>query len=191
MKDFENLQHLWHNQKDKNHLVQPQSLIDKAEKQSRAIRQKHIGTTVVLATTLAIIIGYFIWVGFYGLNLFSLGIATMASMLFIRIALELSSMKKLTNIKPYQDFSRYSSALIHFYQWRKKIHYIITPIIYISYFIGFLMLLPTFKQYLSSGFYTYVIVSGIVVFFGLGFFIAKQIKQEVAMLEHLKNGVTG
>lgn len=189
MKEFENLQNLWGSQKEPKQVVQPQRLIAKAEKQTRAIRSKHIITIAVLAATIGIIISYFLWLGFYRINLFTVGIATMVVMLATRILLEMRSMSKLAAIKPQQDFAHYSGALIRFYQWRKKIHYLITPIIYISYFIGFVMLLPTFKQYLGAGFYTYIIVSGMAVFFALAFFIIKQIKKEMALLEHIKNAM--
>jgi hypothetical protein len=55
------------------------------------------------------------------------------------------------------------------------------------YGIGFLILLPLFKANLSSGFYTYIVVSSIVVLLVLGLFIGKQMNKELMELRALKD----
>jgi hypothetical protein len=46
--------------------------------------------------------------------------------------------------------------------------------------------LPFFKRDLSAGFYTYVVISGIVVLSFFAWFIFKQVKKEMQLLTFLK-----
>ena len=75
--------------------------------------------------------------------------------------------------------------MVGYYKRRIKTHYIITPIILIFYIVGFVILLPFFRESLSSGFYTYIKVSAIVLLFGLGFLIKKQVQKELNILKEI------
>ena len=107
-------------------------------------------------------------------------------MLVLRIILEINSAHKFRKIKPDLSLIIYSKKIKEFYEWRKKIHLILTPIIYISYFAGFTMLLPTFKTNLSYGFFIYCLISGYGFFIIFGYFIIRQIKKELKLIEFLK-----
>jgi hypothetical protein len=110
----------------------------------------------------------------------------MIVMLIVRIILEINSTAKLKSIKPDLSLTDYSQKVKTFYEGRKKIHLILTPIIYISYFLGFTMLLPTFKVNFSNGFYLYCLVSGYGFFFVFGYFLIRQIRKELKLIEFLK-----
>ena len=50
------------------------------------------------------------------------------------------------------------------------------------------MLLPTFEQELSYGFYTYIHISSWFIFAGLAVLIGVQIRKELALLMDLRHG---
>ncbi len=111
----------------------------------------------------------------------------MVGMLLLRIILEAISIHKFKNIAFGKPYKEYTQSIIKFYHWRKKIHYVLTPVIYICYSVGFAMILPILKTNISQGFFTYIIISGIIVFLGMGLFIYKQIKKEMDLMKYLKS----
>lgn len=111
----------------------------------------------------------------------------MITMLLFRVVLEWISVKKLENLKTDATLIEYSKLASQFYQWRKKIHYICTPIIYLTYVAGFTFLLPVFKENLSRGFYLYIVISGFGFLLIFGLFMVRIIKREIQLLDFLKN----
>jgi hypothetical protein len=91
-------------------------------------------------------------------------------------------MKKLPT---YQDMKHYNQQLITYYQNRKYLHFLITPLLFAAYIAGFLMLLPSFKESLSSGFYTYILFSSGFIFLFLAVLISVQIRKELKILKGL------
>src|SRR5699024_8139820 len=126
-----------------------------------------IWTICILVLTSLFLVGYFIWVGFYHISLFTVGLGGMVGMLLLRIILEAISIHKFKNIAFGKPYKEYTQLIIKFYHWRKKIHYVLTPVIYICYSVGFAMILPILKANISQGFFTYIIISGIIVFLGM------------------------
>lgn len=187
MKDFESLQNVWEEQLDPEKQTTATDLIKKAKAHTKTIKRKHFWTIAVLLVTLFIIVAYFIWINFYGLNFFTIGLGLMMGMLLIRIVLEFISIRKFKKIAIGTSFEDYSQLVVKYYHWRKKIHYVFTPVIYFSYFIGFALILPILKDNLSKDFYNYVLISGIVIFIGLALFIYKQIKRELDLIKYLKS----
>lgn len=185
MKEFNTLQNLWNNQKETK---QPNSkeIANKAEQRSLEIKRFHNWTMIVLTTVFVVLLTYFLLIGFYELNSFSIGLGLMGIVLLSRVGIELKSKKRFNAIKPYQPFTTYSEELLLFYKWRKKIHYLFTPILYSIYTVGFLMLLPTLKDNLSKGFYWYVFISGIIILIVIAIFILKQIKKELETITFLQ-----
>lgn len=186
MKNFEEIQNLWNEQKVSDSFVSSREIIEKAKKSAIAVRKGHIWSMRILSLTLGVLVLYFLWIGIYELNLFTVGLGLMGGLLLIRIAIEIFNSKSFRKIKPDRSFKDYSEEVLSFYKQRKTIHYVITPIIYIGYFGGFIMLLPELKINLSKGFYYYIIISGIVIFIALGIFILKQIRKELKLLNYLK-----
>lgn len=186
MTNFDTIQNLWNEQKNTEKIISSKEIMQKAEKSTLAVRKGHVWSIGVLSVTFSILIGYFIWIGIYEFSLFTFGLGLMGGLLLIRIGIEVFNSKKFKKIKPDNSLKEYSDEMIRFYKQRKIIHYIITPIIYISYFVGFGLLLPELKVHLSKGFYLYILVSGVVVFIGLGIFISKQIRKELKLISFLK-----
>lgn len=88
MKEFEDLQNLWDNQKDDSTKLSPEELIKKADSAIKKVRRKHLWAIAVLCTTTAILVTYFFWFSVYKLQLFALGLGVMAGVLLLRSATE-------------------------------------------------------------------------------------------------------
>lgn len=187
MKTFEELQNIWDQQTEPDVKPTANEIIKKAEANTKKIKRSHFWTKVILSLTSLILIAYYFWVGAYRQTLFSFGLCIMIIMLLVRIALEWVSTKKLENLKIDVNLIEYSKLAHHFYDWRKKIHYIFTPIIYLTYIVGFTLLLPVFKDKFSRGFYLYILSSGYVFLLIFGLFMIRIIKKEIKLLNFLKN----
>jgi len=187
MKTFEELQNIWDQQTESNIKPDATDIIKKAEVHTKKIKRNHFWTRIILSLTSIILIAYYIWVGAYKQTIFNFGLCIMITMLLFRIALEWISVKKLENLKTDVSLIEYSKLAQKFYNWRKRIHYILTPIIYITYIAGFTLLLPLFKENFSRGFYLYILISGFGFLLIFGLFIIRMIRKEIKLLDFLKN----
>lgn len=186
MTEFNNIQEIWNSQSDTKPNTTASSLIVKAKEHTKTLKRNHYWTIGIISVTALILLYYFFWTNSHQFNSLTIGLIVMIVMLIARISLEINSAAKLKSIKPDLSLIEYTQKVKTFYESRKKIHLILTPIIYISYFIGFTMLLPTFKANFSYGFYIYCLVSGYGFFFVFGYFLIKQIKKELKLIEFLK-----
>jgi hypothetical protein len=184
MKTFDNLENIWQSQPAVPVLTANQ-VKQQAETQAKKIKAKHYWTIAIIGITAIIVMAYFIWVAAYKHNGLFIGLGIMITMLLLRMAVEYISIKKLNTLNNDIPLLAYAAQLSKFYQWRKKIHFILTPIVYGLYITGFITLLPVFKANLSTGFFTYIVVSGIIVFIVLGVIIMRQIKKELTILTAL------
>ena len=80
----------------------------------------------------------------------------------------------------------FTHELIRFYKGRRYLHFLVTPLLFASYIFGFILLLPSFKQALSPGFYTYIFISSWFIFLALAILIGYQIRKELIFLKNLK-----
>ncbi|WP_026730054.1 hypothetical protein [Flavobacterium denitrificans] len=187
MKTFEELQDTWNQQTESNLKPEATDLIQKAEAHTKMIKRNHFWTRLILSLSSILLIAYYIWVAAYKHTIFNIGLCIMITMLLLRIILEWVSEKKLENLKSDATLIEYSKQAHQFYSWRKKIHYIFTPVIYLVYIAGFIFLLPVFKANFSHGFYLYILISGFGFFLIFGLFMIRKIKKELALLQFLKN----
>lgn len=185
MTDFKNLQTLWHQQEDPKLAAKASDIIQKADAQLKKIKQTQRWTSIILVITLIVLLIYFGWVLNHGINALILGLSLMVGMLFLRVSLEVLSIYKLRSIKPIHTMDTYAGKLKSYYQWRKYIHFLLTPIIYISYTVGFALLLPTFKMHFSRGFYLYCLVSGFVFLILMAVVIIRSIRKELLQISYL------
>ena len=187
MTDFNDLQQIWELQSNPQSTITASSLILKAEENIKTIKRKHQGTIAILSISVLILIAYYIYTWNAHWSLFSTGLCMMTGMLLLRIGIELVSARRFRTINPVNSTADYSQQIIAFYEWRKKIHFILTPIIYISYTIGFVLILPALKANLSYGFYLYCLISGFLSLIVLVFIIYGQIKKELKLIRFLKS----
>lgn len=181
MKEFDNMISGWKNQTIPASANKAIDIANLAQKRLKDTERKHAATIAVLGTTLLILTAFAIYTGGKS-SLFVAGIGLMIAALGARIAVEWWSSVQLKKLNIREDSSNYLKQLTGFYQTRKKIHSIFTVITFGLYVVGFGMLLPLFKASLSSGFFTYIIVSGVVVFGVLIYFIRKKINEELMNL---------
>lgn len=185
METFDNLETIWNNQTGVPTLS-AQDIKLKANVQAKAIKVKHTWTIVIISITVLVLAAYFIWVSAYKHPILFTGLGIMIAMLLLRIVAEYISAQKLAALDKDNTLVTYAANLTAFYNWRKKIHFVLTPLVFGLYITGFVILLPVFKSALSTVFYTYIIISGAITFTALAFFIARQIQKELAILSVLK-----
>lgn len=155
---------------------------------SKTIHKKQQIGQVVLAVTALVLILFFFYVSAYKFAAVFLGLGIMIGSLLLRIGIEFFAMIKKSYLPVDENMKMYNSKLIKYYRQRKLIHFIVTPILFGSYILGFILLLPSFKASLSSGFYTYILISSCFIFIALAVLIGTQIKKELSLLRALKRG---
>lgn len=184
MDSFKKIQSEWEKQAE---IVIPENGFETILSKIKAIKNKQKITNVVLGITVLILIGFFFYISGYNNNQVVLGLSLMIGGLITRIIIEILSIRRLKKLNRSKNNRVFRQDLIAYYSQRKIVHLVITPLIVLSYSIGFIILLPLFKANLSSGFYTYVVVSSTVVFLVLGIFISRQINNELVELRTLKD----
>lgn len=186
MNEFNNMILGWKNQPIPGASNNSRAIVELAKKRITGSRNKHIATIAVLGITLFILVLFTIYTGWKS-SLFASGIGLMISALGIRIGVEWWSSVQLRKLNIGDFASNYLKQLIHFYQIRKRIHGTFTVVVFGLYVIGFTMLLPLFKESLPNGFFIYIIISGLVVFASLIYFIGKKVNEELGDLSYTIN----
>lgn len=186
MNAFNELQQAWNQQHTTTPAPSPEALLKKARKHTRLIKLKHLWTMVILGLLVVLLTAYFGYAADFVVSRASAGLLCMISSIVLRVVLEYASYTSFSRIDAGSSFKEYTAQITRFYARRKLIHYFFTPIILLVYILGFILLLPFFKRDLSAGFYTYVVISGIVVLAFFAWFIFKQVKKEMRLLAFLK-----
>ncbi|TMM58906.1 hypothetical protein FEE95_05600 [Maribacter algarum] len=184
MTAFEDLKSQWENQA-KSEI--PKDGAKQILKKITSVRKKQVITNIVLTATGLVLVAFFFYVSAYKFQTVMIGLFLMIGALVLRIGLEFSSIRTLKNLNVSTSAEKFKKQMIRYYMKRKKVHFVLTPIIILVYCIGFLMLLPAFKESLSSGFYNYVVVSSMVLLIVLSIFIAREVWKELAILKELKD----
>lgn len=184
MKDFENLKSQWNAQTEQ---TAPNDGSNRIIETVASIKAKQRATNIILGITIAALVGFAFYVSAYKTTTAMIALSLMIGILVVRIAVEIASISMLKRLNPSQETENYKTKLVNYYEKRKIVHYILTPLLILIYCIGFVMLMPYFKSSLSEGFYTYIKVSSIVILFVLGAFIYLQIKKEMDVLKELKS----
>ncbi|CAL2101553.1 conserved membrane protein of unknown function [Tenacibaculum sp. 190130A14a] len=175
----DHLNKLWEAQAVDSPNFNPKDLITKAKKQRNS---QYISITVMSLTVIMLIV-YAFYYAFNQWNSFNLGLTLMISSLTLRIILEFYTLYRKEKQLVSMTQKSYRSYLKKYYKTRLLINYIITPICIAVYILGFYLLLPYFKLYFSEGFYTYIVISGIV---SLSIVIAIIIKSTIKEQRFLK-----
>ena len=158
-------------------------IIIKAKNQRR--RQQM--ASLIMSLTIFVLIAYTIYVGPNQWNNFTLGLLLMISSLVLRVLLEFGTLYHKRSQLVSLDNKSYSAYLEHYYKIRLIINYLITPICILAYIYGFYLLLPYFKQEFSKGFYTYILISGVLSLAVIILIIIKSTIKEFRFLNELKH----
>ena len=169
MEKFEELQSIWDHQANELPKQTSFEIIERADAILKAIRVKHFFTIGILSILVITLSAYYFWIFNDKIAKQIIGLGLMIFVIILRILLEIISIFKFKNIEFTNSLKNYTIQLISFYNFRKIIHYWITPFIYLAYCIGFISLLPLFKTNFSTGFYYYIVLSGalFLIFFSL------------------------
>lgn len=186
MNDFKDIQNMWQDQ-GITPGQQKKELFKSVQKKGTLLKHKHLWTQFILTLSCVVIIGFFFVISGWRSTLMTVALCAMALILLIRILMEIISLKKFMAIKVSQNFRIYHEEILRFYNWRKVVHFIFTPIFLVLYSLSFLTLMPIFKKTVSAGFYLYIQVSGVVAFIGITMIILFQIKKEISILNYLKD----
>ncbi|WP_431472443.1 hypothetical protein I5168_03625 [Nonlabens sp. SCSIO 43208] len=182
MKTFEEITKTWPDQKS-----QPDSNITtKATNTLAQIKRGQHITIAVLLVTALILVAYFIYTATSNEPLFTAGLLLMIGVIAVRIALEIKSSKQFKPIDPSLNAKQYTQLNEDRHQLRLQIHQVWTPVLLTLYWVGFVMLIPTFKKYLSDFWFQYTWISSIPIAIAMIVFIAYQIKKEKQMLKTLQ-----
>lgn len=183
MKTFKDLQTQWKNQSE---VQVPENGAERIIVTLSGIKKKQRLTNGILSITAVVLIAFFFYVSAFKFQTVLIGLLLMIGALFLRIVLELLSLRQLRSMDPLHRALEYKKQMIRYYDRRRIIHLVATPLIILAYGFGFWLLLPAFKTSLSTGFYQYIVWSSLGVLLVLGFFIAKQIQEELRILKSLK-----
>lgn len=175
------LNNIWNSQ-DNESISNPEAIISKAKKQ----RKRQYWSVLIMSLTVAILIGYTIFVSPNQWNNFALGLLLMILSLVFRILLELRTIYLKESKLISLDNKSYKTYLKKHYKLRLWINYIITPICIAIYIYGFYLLLPYFKREFSEGFYLYLLISGFASIAGVIAVIIYSIRKELRFLNKLK-----
>ena len=186
MEKFNNIRSLWTKQVDASPPNDSNTLIKVANQKIKIIKRNHVGTIVILSATIAVLVYYYLWLFNAAISNRIIGLQLMIFVLVARVILEIISIIQFYKIDFTADFKNYTKQLMLFYKLRKAIHFILTPIIYIGYIVGFASMLPLFKENFSTGFYIYILVSGFGFLILFSYFLLKVIKKDMKNLDVLK-----
>jgi hypothetical protein len=184
MNPFDKVKEHWTNQEE---LKPTETDFKEVLHQIKTVKKKQQITNAILAITIGILVYFFFYVAAYNSNRAILGLSLMIGTLLIRVILELWSIKSLDKMNTLLQMRSFQEAMIGYYKKRIRTHYVYTPLLILGYIMGFISLLPLFEANLSSGFYTYIKYSGIVVLLALSGLIIKQVALELATLRQLQD----
>lgn len=182
MKAFDDLKSQW---KDQPLPETPKNGSKAVLEKISFLRRKQRITNGVLIATILILTGFFFYINAYKNRVVTLGLILMIGTLIIRVSIEYFSIRKLKQLDVKKDAITFKKDMISYYNARIKTHYIATPVIILFYAFGFYILLPSFKQSLSKGFYTYIVVSALVILFIMVFFIGREIRKELNIIKQI------
>ena len=174
------LSQLWSRQGHDFTIDDSNTIVHKAKKQRRG---QYITIAILTITVLTLLVFALYVVEQW--NDFTLGLTFMISSLVFRVFLEFITLYQKESQLVSLDNKSFRTYLKKYYQQRLGINYFITPICFALYVIGFLKLLPYFKQEFSQGFYTYIVISGAVSLLLLLGIIANSIVKEHRFLAEL------
>lgn len=175
------LNKIWDKENHENSLHNSKEIKSLATKQRAS---QKIGM-IIMSLTLVIITVYAIIYLPENFNTFSLGLLLMITSMLARIAIEWYSRLRKAKQLVALDYKAFNSYLKQYYKMRLRVNYIITPLCFAIYCYGLYLLFPYFKRVFSEGFYTYLIVSGIVSLVVIAIIIINQVVKERRFLKEL------
>ncbi|WP_027127271.1 hypothetical protein [Gelidibacter mesophilus] len=187
-KDFSTLKGNWDDLKnttDTSSTYAIKAIEQKIKSKERENFFFYYGTIFILSITLIGIILFFIYVAPVKEIISKIGALLMIMGLVFRIVIETISITKAKQIKKLDNTLNNLENLRKFHQFRKVAHNIISPIILITYTIGFFIIVPEFSKYIDhlplTLFCIAYFVAGIIIFY----VIRKSVKKEMKKINKI------
>ncbi len=187
MEKFKELQSIWNQQAVRQPKLDTEKIEEKSFQKIKAQKAKYFWTIGILSTLIFVLIFFYKLIYNDEITSKIKGLELMILVIVIRIILEIVSAILFKKIDFTTSFKNHTNQLVSYFKFRKTIHFIFTPIIYLLYIVGFYLLLPLFKTNLSHGFYLYVLVSGVLFLTLFSFLLFKIIRRDLNDLNFLKN----
>lgn len=186
METFDELQSIWSKQANSIGNATAAELMKKGEDHIKKVRAGHWGTISIISTWVIVLVGYFVVMKAYERNNLTIGLTLMIVVMIARVILEAISANRFRSIRVDNSLVEFSTKMQLYYAWRKRIHMLFVPIIYVLYMTGFTLLLPAFKANLSHGMYLYCVISGYGFLTLFALFLVRILRKEMKVLEFLK-----
>ncbi len=187
MEKFKELQSIWNQQAIIQPKLDTEEIKTKSFQKIKAQKVKHFWTIGILSTLIIVLIFFYKFIYNDAITSKLNGLELMILVIVIRIVLEIVSAILFKKIDFTTSFKKHTDQLVAYFKFRKTIHFIFTPIIYLLYIVGFYLLLPLFKTSLSHSFYLYVLISGIVFLTLFSLQLFKIIRKDLNDLKFLQN----
>jgi hypothetical protein len=186
MEQFNQLKAIWNQQAMVEPALNSKTFERDCLQNVKAQKAKHYWTITILAGLIILLAYYYSFIYTRETVSKTKGLALMILVIIARCALEIAGMAKLRSVNFTDSFNNYNAQLIAYYHLRKITHFFFTPAIYILYIIGFISLLPLFKERFSNGFYLYVLISGCLFLVLFSFLLFRIIKKDLSDLNYLQ-----
>lgn len=186
MKNFDQIQALWHQQSNPDSPPPAELIMAKAEQSHRRMIAIHRGTMLTLSVTVLVLAAYFWKYGSATNSTVLVSSLLMITPLLFRIGVEYGSYRLFKSTNVTTDLLTCLTRTTYFHRIRRGIQWIVTPLSLGCYVWGFILLLPYVKAGVSIGFYWYIIISGVLFLCILSIIIYRQIRGEMHLLKELK-----
>ncbi|TFV93559.1 hypothetical protein E4S40_15035 [Algoriphagus kandeliae] len=169
----------------KSPILQADQVLSLAKSALKKLKKDQYWTIGILSTTLFFLAFFFYEIGQFGDWILITGLSLMLGSLGVRVFLELLSRLQLRHLQPHQATAVFVEKVHRYYQNRKRIQFVWTPIIYLTYGVGLSFFLISIQPHLSSIFFVYCLVTGIGFWFGFIWVIRKSYRKERDLIEQL------
>lgn len=185
MTDFNKLEEIW-KQQPAGAKAGADKLMKKAIQQQKTLQFRQRSTIVILFATVLVLVWYFLFYLSIDNTTIRLSAVLMIGSLALRILAELLSHRQLMHADLLQPLKQYVEQFTHFYKWRKWIHFLLTPFVMVCYSLGFIWMLPLFKENMTQGWYLYILISGSIFLIGFSVFLFWNTRREMRILRSMK-----
>ncbi len=180
--EFKDIQNTWQQQSGETTVPD----FTPAQQKLQKLRKEQRITQLILGVTGIVLIVFFFYISAYKYNGTLLGMLLMISVVVIRVYIEVKSQHTLRKMNVLLSLEDFKAQLIAYYQNRKTLAFKTIPVLLIVYNLGIGIMMYYFYLYLSRGFFYYVLISYVVSFVVLFYFIRKQVLNELKILKNLQ-----
>ena len=186
MEPFDEIQAIYDSEKRNQTQKSAEEIVDSARANLKKLKRDQFWTIMIMSVPLILLTYFFYKVGQFGDWKLISGLSLMIGPLLVRVVLEAWSKAKLRRIQTYLSTSEFLESVQHYFEGRKRIQKIFTPIIYLLYGVGIVLFLIAIKPYTSPFFFAYCVDTGIGFWIGFIWVIRYSYRKEWALLTELE-----